>query len=106
MTKKHFLTVFSLIAFGLLTIPLNAQWSDTDGDGARDDWEVQNGSDPLSTASFPKPASKKVTVKAFTNIEESGISPNKTADSSGQRNRWWRGEDVIWSGIVEAFPRT
>jgi hypothetical protein len=28
------------------------------------------------------------------------------ADSSGQRNRWWRGENVIWSGIVEAFPWT
>jgi hypothetical protein len=78
MNKKHFLTAFSLIAFGSLTIPLSAQWADTDGDGARDDWEVQNGSDPLSAASFPKPASKKVNVKAFTNIEESGISPNKT----------------------------
>jgi hypothetical protein len=29
-----------------------------------------------------------------------------TADSSGQRNRGWRGEDVIWGGIVEAFSRT
>jgi hypothetical protein len=28
------------------------------------------------------------------------------ADSSGQRNRGWRGEDVIWGGIVEAFSRT
>ena len=38
--------------------------------------------------------------------------PNETgvgfisADSSGQRNRGWRGEDVIWGGIVEAFSRT
>jgi hypothetical protein len=31
---------------------------------------------------------------------------NAVADSSGQRNRGWRGEDVIWGGIVEAFSRT
>jgi hypothetical protein len=28
------------------------------------------------------------------------------ADSSGQRNRGERGEDVIWSGIVDAFCPT
>jgi hypothetical protein len=31
--------------------------------------------------------------------------PHPTADSSGKRNRWQRGEVVIWSGIVETFPR-
>jgi hypothetical protein len=35
-----------------------------------------------------------------------GAGQRGRADSSGQRNRGWRGEDVIWGGIVEAFSRT
>ena len=52
--------------------------ADTDGDGARDGWEVGQGSNPLSASSFPEPASARVMVRQFSNIAGSGISPTKS----------------------------
>jgi hypothetical protein len=51
--------------------------ADSDGDGARDGWEVDNGSNPLLTSSFPRPTSPKVSIRPFSNILDSEISPLK-----------------------------
>lgn len=51
--------------------------ADTDGDGAKDGYEIANSTDPLNSASYPPSASPAVSISAITDDASTGISTGK-----------------------------